>query len=113
MPDKLVTLARFSYVAEANLAKSRLDAEGIPAFVADEHMATLNYAQAVGGIKLMVQETDMEEASHLLGLPSEGSPAPSDTSFASPHRSPLSLYIWGLVEVIVLVLIISQFVTRP
>jgi len=39
----LVTVKVFSYPWEAQLAKSRLEAEGMSAFIADEHTVTMNW----------------------------------------------------------------------
>ncbi|MGJ3255801.1 MAG: DUF2007 domain-containing protein [Alcanivorax sp.] len=47
----MITVARFSMPDEAHIAKSRLESEGIPAFVADEHTVGMNwlYSNAMGG----------------------------------------------------------------
>jgi len=52
----LITVATFSFPHEAQIAKAKLDSEGIPAFIIDEH--TINaqwlYSNALGGVKLQV-----------------------------------------------------------
>jgi hypothetical protein len=52
----LITIARFSYVHEAHLAKLKLDAVDIPAYVADANLISMNwfFSNAVGGVKLQV-----------------------------------------------------------
>ena len=67
-PADIVHIATFSYPAEAHLAKAKLESEGIPAFVADEHILTANwtFSIAIGGIKLWVREEDAEAASQVL-----------------------------------------------
>jgi hypothetical protein len=52
----------------ANIYLTRLENDGIPGFLADEHTATLNpmLSQAIGGIKLMVKESDKIQAEKLL-----------------------------------------------
>lgn len=35
----LITIATYSFPYEADIAKPRLDSEGIPAFIADEYQA--------------------------------------------------------------------------
>lgn len=54
-------------IAEAGLDKSRLEAEGIKAFV-DAGIACINpmLNTAVGGIKLLVKEEDLERAKNIL-----------------------------------------------
>lgn len=64
----IITAARFSYPAEAHLAAAKLESEGIPAFVADEHTVIANwmYSGALGGVKVWVKETDLEAARQVL-----------------------------------------------
>jgi hypothetical protein len=66
--DKLKTVAVFATPTEADLAKNCLAAAGLQAFLADEltvgwlwHLGT-----ALGGIKLMVAESDLPRARQLL-----------------------------------------------
>jgi len=64
----LITIARYSLPYEAQLARSRLDAEGIPAFVADEHTINMQWlwSDALGGIRLQVPEPFVEQARAVL-----------------------------------------------
>ena len=66
----LVTIATFSHPTEAYVLKSRLEAEGIWSFVADEYTVTMYwlYSNAVGGVKLQVKGQDVEKAREILGL---------------------------------------------
>ncbi len=67
MSDKLITIATYDTVAEAGLVRSRLEAEGIPAFLGDEESMGLNFIGfAIGGVKLQVPERDAERARILL-----------------------------------------------
>lgn len=68
MTHNLVTIATYSFPHEAYLAKARLDAEEIPAFVADEHIVNILwfYSNAVGGVKLQVFEKDRDKAKMVL-----------------------------------------------
>lgn len=52
----------------ANLVLQRLEEEGIRAYLKDEHTVTVNpiWSNAVGGIKLMVFEGQVQRAIHLL-----------------------------------------------
>lgn len=64
----LVTIASYSMPYEAHIAKSRLDSEGIPAFMADEHTINMQwlYSNALGGVKLQVPEPYAEAAIEIL-----------------------------------------------
>jgi hypothetical protein len=90
----LVTIATFSFPHEAHLARIRLEAADIDAFVADEH--TINaqwlYSNAMGGVRLQVHATQAEHAARVLaeedsqdevvdakGTSTEGSPDCSET----------------------------------
>ena len=65
--SRVVTLAMFSYPAEAYILKSKLEAEGIWAFVANVETSIV-YGSGIGGIKLQVKEKDAEKAREILGL---------------------------------------------
>lgn len=64
----MVTVASFSKPEEAHLARMRLEASGIPAFIRDENMVQTNwlYSNAIGGVRLQVAEEDLAEAQSLL-----------------------------------------------
>lgn len=64
----LITISRYSLPYEAHIAKSRLDAEGIPAFIADEHTINMQwlYSNAMGGVRLQVPEPYAEQALQVL-----------------------------------------------
>ena len=64
----LTTIARYSMPYEAQIAKVRLDAEGIPAFIADEHTINMQwiYSNALGGVRLQVPESYAELAFQII-----------------------------------------------
>ena len=66
-------IATYSKVEEAYVAGSFLEANGVPFAVRDENMVTTNwlYSAAIGGVKLEVDDADMERARELLELPVE------------------------------------------
>jgi hypothetical protein len=78
----LVVAAAFTSVHEAHLAMSVLDAAGIEARTADEHLVSMTwtYSNAVGGVKVLVPADRLEEARSLLesgaivDLPPPGGP---------------------------------------
>lgn len=64
----MITVATFSFPYEAHIARAKLESEGIPAFVVDEH--TINaqwlYSQAMGGVRLQVSNKHAARASQIL-----------------------------------------------
>lgn len=76
MPDELVTIASFVTAPEAHEARIELESEGIEAIVADETLVTLAFPGTVGigGVKLQVKASDVEQATRLL----ERTPAAKD-----------------------------------
>jgi len=62
--EPLVTIASFSYPQEAYLYQALLDYTGIDCFVADDYIVTANwlYSTAVGGVKLRVRKSDVQDA---------------------------------------------------
>jgi putative signal transducing protein len=65
---RLAVAAAFTSVHEAHLAKSVLEAAGIEATIADEHLVSMTwmYSNAVGGVKVLVPGERLEEARSLL-----------------------------------------------
>src|SRR6266581_8263732 len=68
MSEEFVTLATFTTPAEAEMAKNRLEASGITAFLMDEEsVAMLGYlSNAMGGVKLLVERDQQEQAEAIL-----------------------------------------------
>jgi Putative prokaryotic signal transducing protein len=68
---QLVTLRKFRDLPEALLAKGSLESAGIDCNLADDNMVRLDwfYSNAIGGIKLLVDQDDLEAAEQLLTQP--------------------------------------------
>ena len=64
----LVTIRRYSFPYEAQIARAKLDSEGIPAFIADENTINMQwlYSNALGGVRLQVPEPFAARAIALL-----------------------------------------------
>jgi hypothetical protein len=64
----LATVATYTFPYEAQIARARLDSEGIPAFVADEQTINMQwlYSNAMGGVRLQVPLVYAEEALEIL-----------------------------------------------
>jgi len=72
MDDKIVTFQSYYDPMLAHIVRTRLEANGIQCFVADENTIGANplYNQAVGGVKVKIFERDMEKCREILA--SEG-----------------------------------------
>ncbi len=76
MPEELITIASFLDAVTAHLHRSRLELRGIPASVVDEHLVSLGYPAPLGGVKLLVRESDVQRALAVLEekLPADDAP---------------------------------------
>jgi hypothetical protein len=65
---KFTTLKVFDNYIEAHIYRSKLESEGIRAFLIDENMVSLDplYSVAVDGIKLKVIDLEFEKANELI-----------------------------------------------
>lgn len=70
----LVTVETCTGPIEAHLAKGRLEAEGIPAFVVNEHHVWANWtlSHALGGVRIQVASSDAENARRILQAHASG-----------------------------------------
>lgn len=76
--DEMKTIASFSAPIEAHMLISRLEGNGIPAFIRDEHMVSLDWlaSNAIGGVKVDVGDDDYERALELIAAgPADASPS--------------------------------------
>jgi putative signal transducing protein len=66
--ERLVTVETFNTPWEAQLARARLETEGIHSVIADENFVRLYWAlsNALGGVKLQVRKEDAPRAAELL-----------------------------------------------
>lgn len=64
----LIIIASYRDLPLAELAKSKLESEGIPCFLLNKNMIGLNwlYSNALGGVELQVRNEDAEKASEIL-----------------------------------------------
>jgi hypothetical protein len=66
--DEIIVLKQFDDAIDASIAKTKLDANGIPCFLTEENMANLYPGQNAFAfsVRLHVFKKDVEEASQLL-----------------------------------------------
>lgn len=67
-PDTLVTIATFTHPQEASVIRARLEWEGIPCHLKDEHTVQVHpfYSNAIGGVKLQVRAGEADRARAVL-----------------------------------------------
>jgi hypothetical protein len=89
LAERLITVARFRDLIEAQLAKGKLEAAGIRTFLANENIVSLDwfYSNAVGGLHLQVQEGDVGDATAILEepIPEEIVEEQSGVVYEQPH----------------------------
>jgi len=68
MNDRTIVYSTYYNPIEANIIKARLEDSGFACFLADENVSTIQplYNQAIGGVKLIVFERDVEAINALL-----------------------------------------------
>jgi len=68
MNDKTIVYSTYYNPMEANIIRAKLEDMSFACFLADENVAIINplYNQAIGGVKLIVFERDVDEINQLL-----------------------------------------------
>jgi len=66
--DEIIVFKRFENAIDANIIKTKLDANGIPCFLTEENLANLYPAQSflLFGVRLHIFDKDKERASEIL-----------------------------------------------
>jgi hypothetical protein len=118
MSDDLVTIAVFGSPFEAGLAKSELEAFGIPAFIADEFTVGANplYSNALGGVKLKVPASHEQEARDILSqqVSSEIEKFDPEEPIKSSHKTMAKTFVWlyllfGLIALAFVMFVATHF----
>lgn len=65
---ELITVASFSKPEDAHLLRIRLEAGGVPAYLQNENLVQIDwlYSNAVGGVRVQIDEQDVEKAREIL-----------------------------------------------
>ena len=90
----LITIARFSYLYEAELLAGKLEAEGIPAFIPDAMTVSVDpfLVNTIGGIRVQIPDTFHEQAKELLAeLSNKSKPAESKPKFVMHNGKKMRL----------------------
>ena len=66
--ERIIVLDSFYEPVAAHLARTRLEAAGIPCFLTNENLVTLNrmYSAVAGGVRLHVYQRDAAQAAEVL-----------------------------------------------
>jgi len=112
MTEEMVTVAVFGSPFEAGMARSELEAFGIPVFVADEFTIGANhfYSNALGGVKVNVPASCAEEARQILSVqvPHEARENSTSEDTSNTHKEMAKSFVWlyfGLAVISIAVLI--------
>lgn len=68
----LALVARYFTAAEGHMLQSRLELAGIPAIVADDHMAQTIWSMPVGGVRVLVPESYLQQAHEIVAAIDRG-----------------------------------------
>ena len=93
MPDSVVFLESYYEPMAANLARTRLEAAGIPCFLSNENLVSLMplYSPITGGVRLHVRRGDAEAALAVLrDVPVPPATGPDVASFAVDAPDPVA-----------------------
>jgi rubredoxin len=119
MSAELVTIATFGEVTAAQLCRATLSASGVRAFVADEHLSTLNphYMGASAGIRVQVRKADEARALEILAAaaPAAEDEEEEDEDESSAEDGPrcprcgarYSYYEWSSWQVVLIALLLG------
>ena len=91
-PDSIIVLESYYEPMAAHLARTRLEAAGIPCFLTNEHLISLNrlYSNVAGGVRLHVRFDDAAAAAAvLIDQPEPLAVGPDEASFNADAPDPV------------------------
>ena len=91
LESRLKTVAKFWDLPLAELAKMKLESEGIPCFLQDKNIVGINwlYANAIGGVRLQVSEEHVETAKQILNKDCSAELAAMEEEFSKQEKRDL------------------------
>ncbi|OGX85447.1 putative signal transducing protein [Hymenobacter glacialis] len=92
-PDSVIFLESYYEPIAANLARTRLEAAGIPCFLSNENLVSIMplYSPITGGVRLHVRQRDAEAAIAVLSeVPVPLATTPDVASFAADAPDPVA-----------------------
>lgn len=99
--QELITIASFTDYIQANVAKTKIESEGIDCWLADDIIVTLNwfYSRVYGGVKLKVRGSDVDSAKSALEDTVDIGPSEQRLIFGKIPRK-IIFQIWAAYYVI-------------
>jgi hypothetical protein len=82
----MVTVRQYINPSEAELDKTLLEEAGIPVFLADANSLSIGYGGVLGGVRLQVEDADLDRARRVLDEREGVTPLPDD--FIPPEEPP-------------------------
>ncbi len=83
---KMVTVRQYINLSEAELDKTLLEEAGIAVFLADANSLSIGYGGVLGGVRLQVEDADLDRARRVLDEKEGVTPLPDD--FVPPLEPP-------------------------
>jgi hypothetical protein len=80
----MIIVATYQTLMQAEIAKERLETNGIEALIADEAVTTSGYGSASGGVRVLVADEDLSRALRVLNAEPINLPEDVDTSAGKP-----------------------------
>jgi len=74
----MITIRQYKDLTKAHLDKSLLEAAGIPVSLDDEYSTLIGYGSILGGVRLQVQDSDVDRARRVLDEREMFAPLPDD-----------------------------------
>ena len=113
--EKLVTIRTYSYHNESLIDKAKLESAGIPCILMDENTILVQpfYSNAIGGIKLQVNESEAEQALQILADNPENESEPAIDAEEQEYQLEQRAvevqnsknYKWGCVSMILFLIV--------
>lgn len=104
MDDELVTLARFDWLMQANLVRSRLAAADIESVLLDQYTLSLfpHWGMALDGIRLQVTSEDLDDARAILNEHPLAAVEPISSDHERATGRALRSAVFGVVQPLLL-----------
>ena len=98
MNNNLVLLERCYDMTQAHILRGLLETNDIPCFLMDEHHSAVAWhlTTAIGGLRIMVMEQDLEQARSMIGIIEETTPKISKPFLRKPYLRNILLSLFGL-----------------
>ncbi|EHX7008904.1 TPA: putative signal transducing protein [Salmonella enterica] len=110
---EFILLEQYLSPVQASIVAGRLETEGIAVMLLDEHVVWNNQlqAQAVGGVKLLVKQQDLEAAHSVLNDIREGAYCPEkEHEYARGNNVSKNSRVWTVLSTVLIILFLLSSV---